>query len=158
MHTVYEQSFRCNRRDRFVEVQKPPVNARALCPAEALNSGSRQRRTVITREEEEEEEMETRRKSCVKRESGICLVLTMMSQREEEPPGRVRRNSFFSPLSFGGRSSRSATDRVVHGPLRDARLKKEWRPLLDGMLCARYNVVVLAFFRARRHAYREANG
>lgn len=38
-----------DRRDRFVEAQTVVIPV--LCPAEALNSGSRQRRSVITRKE-----------------------------------------------------------------------------------------------------------
>lgn len=71
-----------DRRDRFVEAQTAVIPV--LCPAEALNSGSRQRRSVITKKEPggggDGE------KSCVKRESGICQRLLRIN--DDEPTGR----------------------------------------------------------------------
>lgn len=70
-----------DRRDRFVEAQTAVIPV--LCPAEALNSGSRQRRSVITRKAPggggDGE------KNCVKRESGICQRLLRIN--DDEPAG-----------------------------------------------------------------------
>lgn len=56
-----------------------------LCPAEALNSGSRQRRSVITRREKELGGGGDGEKNCVKRESGICQRLPRINV--DDPTG-----------------------------------------------------------------------
>lgn len=83
-----------DRRDRFVEAQTAVIPV--LCPAEALNSGSRQRRSVITRKEPggggDGE------KSCVKRESGICQRLLRIN--DDEPTGGAEESPWAPRITF----------------------------------------------------------
>jgi len=78
-----------DRCDRFVEAQTAVIPV--LCLVEALNSGSRQRRSVITRKEPGG----VGEKSCVKRESGICQRLLRIN--DDEPTGEAPAGKPWAP-------------------------------------------------------------
>lgn len=88
-----------DRDDRFVEAQTAIIAV--LCPAGALNSGSRQRRSIIAWKKSSGG-WDGEKKLCKEEIGHLCqrLVLTMMSQRKEKWQSMGVQGNFYPPGRF----------------------------------------------------------